>query len=191
MLATFLGVKGLLMTNDKYIAQGFYASFAYFTFALGLSMLIIPALLGKAQFIRFFFGGDLWSPFYSIAYGIYMTSPMISLFYFLSMSTALHIDYQMFFYYFCGNFVFTITLTNILYVFIDRPFFSLIKNSYDIQQAYKNLTEQSDINNYKVGVVLGEDVKANKGEINVGSATNNNNESAKKEEGKIIMNILD
>jgi len=36
------------MTNDKYIASGFYASFAYFTFALGFSMLIVPALLGKA-----------------------------------------------------------------------------------------------------------------------------------------------
>ena len=71
MLITFLGCYGLTMTNDKYVAQGFYASFAYFTFALGFSMLIVPALLGKAQFIRFFFGGDLWSPFPNITSGVY------------------------------------------------------------------------------------------------------------------------
>lgn len=65
----------------------------------------------------------------------------------------------MFFYYFCGNFVFTLVLTNILYVFVDRPFFSLIKNDFDIQMAYKSLTEENKIENFKNGVILGEKFK--------------------------------
>ncbi|CDW87686.1 UNKNOWN [Stylonychia lemnae] len=157
MFISFLGCHGLLMTNDRYTAQGFYASFAYFTFALGFSMLIIPALLGKAQFVRFFFGGDLWSPFPNIAYGIYQVCPMICLFYFISMSNALHVDYQMFFYYFCGNFVFTLTLTNILYIFIDRPFSSMIRHLSDMEELKKNITEKNDISNFKKGVILGVD----------------------------------
>lgn len=129
MILTFVGSRPYLMNHDNWnlTTQGFYGSFAYTIFALGFSFLIIPALLGKAQFIRFFFGGGVWSPFTHLAYGLYMTNSMVCLYYFLSISNALHVDYQMFFYYFCGNLIFTVLFTNIFYIFVDRPFYSLIR----------------------------------------------------------------
>jgi len=84
---------------------------------------------------------------------------MICLFYFVSISNALHVDYQMFFYYFCGNFVFTLTLTNILFIFMDRPFASFIRYSSDMEDLQRNITEKNDISNFKKGVILGENVK--------------------------------
>jgi hypothetical protein len=157
MMITFLGCKPYLI--DKYnwsiATQGFYGSFAYFTFALGFSFLIIPALLGKAQFIRFFFGGGVWSAFPNMAYGIYMCCPMVCLFYFLSISNSLHVDYQMFFYYFCGNFIFTILFVNILYVLVDRPFNSLMRLSDDVATANECTTFK--IEDYKTGLILGSD----------------------------------
>jgi hypothetical protein len=37
----------------------------------------------------------------------------------------------MFFYYYCGNLILGVTLTYILYIVVDRPFFSLFKISSD------------------------------------------------------------
>lgn len=59
----------------------------------------------------------------------------------------------MFFYYFCGNFVFGLTLTNILYVFVDRPFYALMTLSYAKEKA--SADPKSNIEEFKQGVILG------------------------------------
>jgi len=50
MAITFLGCRPYLMDRGNWspVTQGFYGSFAYSMFAVGMSMLIVPALLGKA-----------------------------------------------------------------------------------------------------------------------------------------------
>lgn len=155
MIITFIGCRPYLINKHNWslATQGFYGSFAYTMFALGFAMLLIPAVLGKAQFIRFFFGGGLWTPFPNMAYGIFMCNSMVCMYYFLSISNSLHVDYQMFFYYFCGNFVFTSLFVNILYVFVDRPFSSLIKLGDDLDAAAN--TKLFKIEDYKLGVMLG------------------------------------
>ena len=158
MTITFIGCRPYLINRNNWgaVTQGFYGSFAYSMFALGMALLLVPALIGKAQFIRFFFGGDLWTSFPQMGYGIYLCCPMVCLFYFLSISNALHVDYQMFFYYFCGNFVFTMMFVNILFLFVDRPFTSLLRLSQDLQSS---LQSQFKIEEYKLGVILGSDDK--------------------------------
>ena len=161
MIITFVGCKPYLMNTSNWslATQGFYGSFAYTTFAVGFSMLLMPAILGKAQFIRFFFGGGLWTPFPNMGYGIYMCNSMVCMYYFLSISNSLHVDYQMYFYYFCGNFVFTTLFVNILYVFVDRPFSSMIKISEDCEAAY--VSRAFKIEKFKVGIVLGGNNRGN------------------------------
>ena len=59
----------------------------------------------------------------------------------------------MFFYYFCGNFVFGLTLTNILYVFVDRPFYAFMTLSFAKERAAAD--PKSNIEEFKQGVILG------------------------------------
>jgi hypothetical protein len=126
--------------------QGFYGAFAYFSFVLGTSLFVIPALLGRAEFIRFFFGGDFFALFKNISFGMYMFSPIYSLIYFLSMSISQHLDYQMMFYNFCGIFIFTLLLVQIFYVFIHCPFTSLFTLGHDIDMVMAELNIGRGIN---------------------------------------------
>lgn len=75
------------------MTQAFFGALAYPAFVLGASLFVMPALLGRCEFLRFFLAGDIWSLFRNIAYGIYMFAPVYSLIYFLSMSVHQHLDY--------------------------------------------------------------------------------------------------
>lgn len=83
---------------------------AYPGFVFGVSIFIMCGVLGRAEFIRFFLGGDAWILFKNISYGLFLFSPIYSLIYFQSMSISQHLDYQMMFYNFCGIFVFSLLL---------------------------------------------------------------------------------
>jgi len=76
---------------------------------------------------------------------------MTCLFYFLSISNALHVDYQMFFYYFCGNFVLTFMFVNVLFLFVDRPLVSLLHLAEDMHSA-----QSANVEDFKLGIVLGQ-----------------------------------
>jgi hypothetical protein len=113
-------------------AQAAYGSMAYPGFVLGLSIFVISGLVGRAEFIRFFLGGDAWILFKNIGYGLYMFSPVYSLLYFLSMSVSQHLDYQMMFYNFCGIFIFSLLLVQIFYTFIHGPFSAIFELGHDL-----------------------------------------------------------
>ncbi len=100
--------------------------------------MLIPALVGNAEFIRFIFGADMWIFFNQVCYGIFMLSPLTSIMYYLSYSNVLETDYQNMFYLFCGNLVFTFIFLFIFYTFIDRPFYAMTYMKGDIQEAYMN-----------------------------------------------------
>ena len=153
-LLPFFGQHGYLATvgTDSPTwsvgTQGFYGAFAYFSFVLGASLFVMPALLGRAEFIRFFYGGDIFALFKNISFGMYMFQPIYSLIYFLSMSNSQHFDYQMMFYNFCGIFLFSLIFVQIFYVFVHCPFTSLFNLSHDIDMVNSdlNLAPQRTIN---------------------------------------------
>lgn len=156
MLLPFFGVRGYIADNDSWSKglQAFFGACGYFSFSLGLSMLVMPALLGRAEFIKFFFGGDIWTLFRSMAYGLYMFSPCYSLLYFLSMSIDQHLDYQMMFYNFSGIFVFSLILTCLFFTFVDRPFHAMFNISHDLERVTTEMTltplTQFNIEDYKL-----------------------------------------
>ena len=80
-------------TNWSSIVMGLYGAFAYNIFAFGFAMILAPALVGKAQFVRFLFGGAVWNCFANIAYPILLVHCQICIFFFLSISNYLHLDY--------------------------------------------------------------------------------------------------
>jgi len=180
ILLPFFGQHGYLATNCTSTptwspsTQAFFGSFAYFSFVLGFALLVMPALLGRAEFIRFFFGGDFFALFKNISFGLYMFSPVYSLIYFLSMSVTQHFDYQMMFYNFCGIFIFSLLFVQIFYVFVHCPFTSVFTLSQDIEMvnAELNLFPERVINieEYKV---KGEGVEESPEEGEVSPVTKN------------------
>ena len=90
MLYSVFGLHPYLANNAAWSMsqQAAFASLAYPMFTFGASMFVAAALVGRAEFVRFFYGGELWLLFRSLAYPIYLYQPIYSLTYFLSMSTA-------------------------------------------------------------------------------------------------------
>ena len=82
ILLPFFGQHGYLASNGTSTptwspsTQAFFGAFAYFSFVLGFALLIIPALLKRAEFIRFFFDGDFFALFKNMSFGMYMFSPV-------------------------------------------------------------------------------------------------------------------
>ena len=135
--------------------QAAYAALGYPGYVLGASFFLLCALLGRAEFVRFFFGGEVWTLFRSMAYGLALFVPVQALNYFLSMSNSQHLDYQMMFYNFCGIFIFSMIFVNIFFVFVDRPFHALFNMRHDLRMitASLNLYPETffNIEHYKVG----------------------------------------
>lgn len=75
------------------IVMGLYGTFAYNIFAFGLALTLTPALVGKAQFVRFLFGGAVWNCVANVAFPILLVHSTICIFFFLSISNYLHLDY--------------------------------------------------------------------------------------------------
>jgi len=129
--------------------QAFFGTFAYIAFVFGLSLLLLPALVGKADFLRFFFGGEIWNLLTNIGYCVYMFCPLMCLSFYLTLGTDVHVDYQMMFYNFCGNFIFSVICSLILAIFIDRPILSAFLMKFDLKMAYYG-KNQFDIDKYKL-----------------------------------------
>lgn len=73
--------------------QALYAALGYPAYVFGASLFLLCAVLGRAEFVRFFFGGEIWTLFKSMSYGLYMFMPLYALNYFFSMSNSQHLDY--------------------------------------------------------------------------------------------------
>ena len=149
-----LGLHGYLADNSSWNhgLQAIYGSLAYPLFAFAMSLFILPALLGRAEFRRFFFGGEIWIIFKQVAYGLYLYVPIYALGYFLSMSNAQHLDYQMMFYNFCGIFIFSLIFVQLFTVLFERPFIAMLnfKNDIKLLDSIKSNNPEAafNINNY-------------------------------------------
>jgi len=165
MLVTLLGSHGYIADNLAWgkLAQALYGGLAYPFFVIGFSLFIMSALLGRAEFIRFFFGGDIFTFFKSISYGLFFLAPGQALTYFLSLSTSVHLDYQMMFYNFCGVFVFSLIFSLIFFVICDRPFHAMFMMKHDLKLVTSEINVHPetafDISHYKGHLVGGDDMK--------------------------------
>jgi hypothetical protein len=112
-----------------------YATIAFPLFIIGLSMILLPALAGKAEVFRFIFASETWTIFSHSSLGLYYSSPIISLFYFMTSQHQINVSYYMFVYYFAGNFVFGLVLNLTVIHWIDRPIYAMINLRDDIKDA--------------------------------------------------------
>jgi hypothetical protein len=87
---TYFGNRGYIIDNNSWSKskQAAYGSIAYPGFVFGVSIFVLSGLLGRAEFVRFFLGGDAWILFKNMSYGIYMFTPIYALLYFDSMSIS-------------------------------------------------------------------------------------------------------
>ena len=63
--------------------RALYAALAYPLYLIGVTMLLMPALAGKAQAFRWFYGSTTWTMFSQMSAGMYYTVPVIAIFYYL------------------------------------------------------------------------------------------------------------
>ena len=155
-LLIVFGLHGYIANNSWGPGlQAVYGALAYPGFAISCSIVLISAILGRAEFVRFFFGGEFWTLWRSIAYGLHMFAPIYCMTYILGMSTTQHLDYQMMFYTFCGTLVFSLIFMMIYFVFVDRPFHAMFLFYHDLRTVTNNLNVNPqgtvNIQHYKVG----------------------------------------
>jgi hypothetical protein len=77
-LLIVLSLHGYIADNNAWSTglQATYATLAYPGFAIATSIIVISALLGRAEFVRFFLGGDFWTMWRSLAFGMSMYAPI-------------------------------------------------------------------------------------------------------------------
>ena len=159
MVLCVFGIHGYIADNSSWSTgkQALYASLAYPGFVFACSLMIMPALLGRAEFIRFVFGGEIWILFRSIALPVYLYAPQYALSFFLGMSVAQHLDYQMMFYNFCGIFIFSLIFGQVFCVLVERPFLAMLHLKHDLRM----ITSQMNVNpgyfnieHYKIGATI-------------------------------------
>ena len=109
----------------NFMTSAFFATFGYQTFLIGIVMILIPALVGKASFIRWFFGGEIWMLPANVSFEIYCFAPLMSLFCFCGILHSVYIAHQTMFYYFIGNMLYILIFSILFFIFVDRPFKSL------------------------------------------------------------------
>merc|ERR1719327_1337616 len=75
---------GTVMNAQTAVHCAFFAALAYPLYILGLTLMVLPALTGKAAVFRFIFGSSTWIMMSQMAFGMYFAVPTISVFYFMS-----------------------------------------------------------------------------------------------------------
>lgn len=104
-------------------------------FLLGTSLILLPALVGKAEAFRFFYGSQTWTMLSSLSLGMQYTVPMIAIFYFISSQHQVNVSYYMFVYYYTGNVIFGILLFMAICNVVDRPIYAMINLNGDVKDA--------------------------------------------------------
>lgn len=128
--------------------------------AVSASVFIVCGLLGKAEFFRFFLGGEIWVMWRAFAHGLHLYAPIYALVYFCGMSLSQHLDHQFMFYNFCGILLFGTIFGVLLYgTIVERPFISALLLKHELQLINANLNMHPEtafnIEHYKKGVAVG------------------------------------
>jgi len=120
--------------------QGMYAAFAPCLFTLGLACWFLPALLGKAEFIRFFFGGEFWLLFSNMTYCVFLIGPFFTFWFYLSEQHPIYVDNYVMVYYWMGETFFSLLIGWIFQFFFNSPFQALFEISRESKRA-KQITK--------------------------------------------------
>lgn len=70
-------------TTDTRVMRALYASLSFPLYLVGVSMILMPALAGKAQAFRWFYGSQTWTMFSHMSIGMYYFVPVVAIFYYL------------------------------------------------------------------------------------------------------------
>jgi hypothetical protein len=108
-------------------------------------MILLPALAGKAEVFRFIFASQTWTLLGQSALGLYYTSPIVALFYYMTSQHQITVTYYMFVYYFSGNFIFGLMLNMTIVHWVDRPIYALINLKKDIKDAEESIQYRLDM----------------------------------------------
>lgn len=114
-------------------------------YAIGLSFLVLPALVGRAQLFTFFFNSSTWTMLSAMAVGLHYTFPCIAVFYFLSTQHQIQLTYYMMVYFFAGNITFAFLSYMILGLPVDRSLYALRHLKKDADDAEKNEFYRLDV----------------------------------------------
>jgi hypothetical protein len=66
------------------LENALFATFAFPLYLFGLCTILMPALGGKAEVFRFFYGSQTWTMLSAVAIGMYYLVPFIATFYFMT-----------------------------------------------------------------------------------------------------------
>ena len=112
-----------------------------------MSMIMMPALLGKAQFIRYFFGGIFWLFFAQFALGYYYFVPLLNLLSYCGVAHSIYVEWQTMFYNFVGSFIFSTMLGGIIMIIVDRPILNLfsVKDYAKLAQNEFDITQHGEL----------------------------------------------
>lgn len=116
------------------VLQASYASMGLPLFIGGLNLLVMPALVGRAQLFRFVFTSQSWGMLGQMTAGLQYTVPIIGIYYFMATQHQIQITYYMFLYYFTGNLIFGAALY-ILLLPSDKPIQGYINLTRDAKDA--------------------------------------------------------
>jgi len=100
-----------------------------------MNMILIPALCGKAQAFRWFYGSQTWTILSHMSIGMYYSVPIVAIFYYLGTQHQINVNYYMFAYYLSGNLVFGFMVYIPVCLFIDRPIYAWLNLDRDIKDA--------------------------------------------------------
>jgi len=120
--------------NPSRVSQAAYAAVGLPMFIFGLNLLVLPALVGRAQLFRFIFCSQSWTMLSAISIGLMYTMPIIGIYYFMATQHQIQVTYYMFLYYFTGNLVFGVAVY-IMMMPWDKPIQGFINLSRDIKDA--------------------------------------------------------
>ena len=104
-------------------------------YVTGVSLLFIPALVGKAKVFMFIYGGVNWPMLSNMAIGMYYASPMVAIYFFFSTQHQIAVGYYLFIYYTWGNLIYGVSVYEALGLAIDRPLHALLNLEYDVEHA--------------------------------------------------------
>lgn len=136
--AIYFGIWGYNAYPNKYPmwVQGIYASTAPIALVLAVSCFVVPALIGRAELVRFIFGGSFWQVFSYCALGLSMLFPIECLTYYMGIQQSSNLEYYMMLYDYIGNFVFAFVFALLTQSLIDKPFQAIfyIQEEFEIAQ---------------------------------------------------------
>lgn len=129
MLLAFFGMYPYISDKSNWSQTTFvlYNAFGYQAFIIGMCLIMVPALIGKAQFVRYFFGGQFWLFFSQFSLGYYYFVPLLALIVFCGVAHSVFVEWQIMFYYYVGNVIYATMFGAIFMIIVDRPMYTVFR----------------------------------------------------------------